>query len=62
MIKAKVLELTNTGHIASQVHLKLNLVQEEQKVVKDLILFNCNGGELLQLRVKEFDEATTIEP
>ena len=61
MIKAKVLELTNTGHIASQVHLKLNLVQEEQKVVKDLILFNCNR-ELLQLRVKEFDEATTSEP
>jgi len=61
LIKAKVLELTNTGHIASQDHLKLNLVQEEQKVVKDLILFNCNR-ELLQLRVKEFDEATTSEP
>ena len=61
MIKAKVLELTNTGHIAYQDHLKLNLVQEEQKVVKDLILFNCHG-DLLQLRVKEFDEATTSEP
>ena len=60
MIKAKVLELTNTGHIASQVYLKLNLVQEEQEVVKDLILVKCNG-ELLQLRVKKFDQATTIE-
>ena len=55
-----MLELTNTGQIASQVYLKLNLAQEEQEVVKDLILINYNG-EFLQLRVKKFDEATTIE-
>jgi len=38
--KAKVLELTKTGSIASLVYLRLNLAEEEQEVVKDVIMVN----------------------
>ena len=56
--RATVIELSELGHITTKTELTITLVQENQKVGKDVILTNYQG-ELLQVRAAKISKKTS---